>query len=99
MDGFHSRGKEWHLQKVGVILPLLLVPMFYDGDLGWLITGYVLIRIGLFDLLNNVFAGRDLNHRGYNWWDNLVGLFDSPLAAELFGRAVFLFTGILMIIQ
>ena len=99
MDGFHSRGKEWHLQKIGVILPLLFISFFYDSGIGWLITSFIFVRIGLFDILNNAFAKRKINYRGDNWWDKFVDKFNPPLIAELFGRAVFLFSGIMMTIQ
>jgi len=99
MDGFRSKSKPWHLQKIGLLLPLLLIPYWYDTGIVWLIAGYTLIRIGLFDMLNNAFAGRKINHRGDNWWDRLVDKLNPPLGAELFGRAVFLFAGIMIVLQ
>ena len=99
MDGFHARSKSWHLQKIGFILPLLLVPVFFDTGIGWLLVGYLLTRVGLFDILNNAFRGSPLDYRGHDWWGRFVNKFDPPLVAELFGRVIFLMAGVFMLIQ
>ena len=96
-DAFRSKGKKWHWQKAGIFAPLLVVPMFYSDWL--LVLVYVLLRVAVFDILFNAFAGNYLDYKGDDWWGRILKKFNPPLAAELFGRAVILFGAIMIAIQ
>jgi hypothetical protein len=84
------------------ILALLIVPFIqkYRGGWGWYIAAYLCLRVGMFDLAYNIAAGLPLTFHGTtSLWDGFVQAFNPPMWAELFGRAVFLFAGVMIAIQ
>ena len=98
-EGFKITG---HSAETISIFVLLIVPFIqkYKGGWGWYIAAYLFLRIGMFDLFYNLVAGNAITYHGEtSFWDIFCRLFNPPVIAELFGRAIFLFTGIMIPIQ
>jgi hypothetical protein len=103
-DGFMDAGYKMiaHLSEALSILALLSVPFIqpYRGGWGWYIVAYLCLRIAIFDPLYNFAAGQELFYHGTtSLWDMFTGALNPPVAAEIFGRLVFLFAGIIIPIQ
>jgi hypothetical protein len=91
-----------HLAEALSVLVLLIIPFIhkYRGGWGWYIAAYLCLRIGLFDPMYNLAAGNELFFHGTtSLWDMFTGALNPPVVAELFGRAVFLFAGVMIAIQ
>ena len=91
-----------HSLEAVSVLALLVVPFVHKhrGGWGWYIAAYLCLRIGLFDPMYNLAAGNELFFHGTtSLWDMLTGAFNPPVVAELFGRAVFAFAGVMIAIQ
>jgi hypothetical protein len=91
-----------HSLEAVSVLALLIIPFVhkYQGGWAWYIVAYICLRVGAFDLVYNITAGLPLTYHGTtSLWDMFLSLFNPPAIAELFGRAVFLFAGIMIAIQ
>lgn len=91
-----------HSTEALSVLALLILPFIhrYRDGWGWYLLAYICLRIGMFDLIYNVTRGLPLTYHGVtSLWDALLGWFNPPMWAELFGRAIFLFTGVMIPLQ
>ena len=91
-----------HSAETISVLALLLVPFIqkYRGGWGWYIAAYLCLRVGMFDIVYNLAAGQEVFYHGStSIWDISISFFKPPIGAEIFGRAVFLFAGIMIPIQ
>ena len=91
-----------HSAETISIFVLLIVPFIqkYKGGWGWYIVAYLCLRIGGFDLIYNAVRVLPITYHGStSLWDIVFMGFNPPVIAELFGRAVFLFAGIMIPIQ
>jgi len=91
-----------HSAEAVSILALLIVPFVqkYRGGWGWYIAAYLFLRIGMFDIVYNLAAGQEVFYHGStSIWDISISFFKPPIGAEIFGRAIFLFAGIIIPIQ
>ena len=91
-----------HSAETISIFVLLIVPFIqkYKGGWGWYIAAYLFLRIGMFDIIYNLVAGNAITYHDItSFWGMILGLFNPPVIAELFGRAVFLFAGIIIPLQ
>ena len=91
-----------HSAETVSIFILLIVPFVqkYKGGWGWYIAAYLFLRIGMFDIVYNITRGLPITYHDItSFWGMILGLFNPPVIAELFGRAIFLFAGIIIPIQ
>jgi len=91
-----------HSAEAISILALLVLPFIheYKGGWGWYLASYVFLRVGMFDMVHNLAAGLPILYHGTtSLWDFVAMKFNPPLWAEMFGRVLFLFTGIMIPIQ
>jgi len=91
-----------HSAETISILALLLIPFIqkYRGGWGWYIAAYLFLRIGMFDIVYNLTAGNPITYHDItSFWGMIIGWFNPPVIAELFGRAIFLFAGTMIPIQ
>jgi len=91
-----------HFLKAFMVLFILVVPYYYSGQIEWQLISYLLIHVSLFDVIYNLSRRPVLPityHGTTGWWDNFMNLLNPPTWAELFGRVVILFTGVMMAIQ
>ena len=91
-----------HSAETISIFVLLIVPFIqkYKGGWGWYIAAYLFLRIGMFDIIYNLVAGNAITYHDItSFWGMILGLFNPPVIAELFGRAILLFAGIMIPIQ
>jgi len=91
-----------HSAETVSIFILLIVPFIqkYKGGWGWYIAAYLFLRIGMFDIVYNITRGLPTTYHDItSFWGMILGLFNPPVIAELFGRAIFLFAGIMIPIQ
>ena len=101
-DAFNDKGKKslGHVLEALELFSLLLVPLWYTDGFGWLIASYMLLRIGLFDIVYNIVRGNTLCFHGTSsLWDRFLNMFNPPCWAEMVGRIILTFAGIMMIIQ
>jgi hypothetical protein len=103
-DGLMDAGHKMiaHSAEALSVLALLIIPFVheYKGGWGWYIAAYICLRIGMFDMAYNIAAGLPITYHGTtSLWDMFVGLFNPPVITEIFGRVVFLFTGVMIAIQ
>lgn len=91
-----------HFAESASIALLLIIPFIhrYRGGWGWYIAAYLFLRFGMFDLVYNITSGNAITyHGGTSFFDNIFNAFNPPVIAELFGRAIFLFAGIMIPLQ
>jgi len=101
-DGFRDDGhkKTGHLLRALSFGVLLVVPYFYVSGIGWCLASYICLHVSLFDIIYNIKRKLPVTYHGTtNYWDIIMNLFNPPAWAELFGRVVILFTGVMMAIQ
>jgi len=103
-DGYVDEGYKiiGHSAESLSVLMLLIVPFIqkYRGGWVWYIVAYLCLRIGGFDLIYNMIRGLPITfHGSTSLWDIVFMEFNPPVIAELFGRAILLFAGIMIPIQ
>ena len=101
-DGLFDKGKKLigHAMEALSVGLILISPYFVDAFTLYHIGGYLLVRVALYDPCYNLTRGLNICFIGTtSWWDKFVMLFNPPCWAMLFGRGIFLFTGIMILIQ
>jgi len=98
-EGFKIVG---HSAETVSIAALLVIPFVhkYIKGWGWYIVAYLCLRVGSYDLIYNAVRVLPVTYHGStSLWDIVLMGFNPPVIAELFGRAVFLFAGVMIPIQ
>lgn len=98
-EGFKIVGHSAETISIAVLLIIPFVHKYIKGW-GWYIVAYLCLRVGAFDLVYNAVRVLPITYHGStSLWDIVLMGFNPPVIAELFGRAVFLFVGIMIPIQ
>ena len=98
-DGLNNSGVQGYghllevIEVLGLFMVLIVFKLFTWRQFAYVLGAYICFRVFAFDYMYNIAAGNELYYiGGSNWWDQALSR-QYPTGL-LFGRVIFLITGV-----